>query len=33
MLFRKIGIISIMNYFHEIITIVLNEKLLIFKMH
>jgi len=27
MLFRKIGIISIMNYFHELITIVLNEGL------
>jgi len=33
MLFRKIGIISIMNYFHELIAIVLNEGLLRFRKH
>jgi hypothetical protein len=33
MLFRKIGIIFIMYYFHVLITTVLNEGLLSFKMH
>ena len=33
MLFRKIGIFSIMNYFYELITIVCNEWLLSFRMH
>jgi len=33
MLFRKIGIFSIMSYFHELITAVLNEGLLRFRKH
>jgi len=33
MLFRKIDIIPIMNYFHELMTIVLNGGLLKFRKH
>ena len=33
MLFRKIGIISIMNYFHDLIKIMVNEGLLRFRKH